>query len=55
MATSTFDKDIVIEQEAAERLVQILEKPAPPRPDLGENYWAENERNVKEWMSRFEK
>ena len=55
MATSTFDKDIVLDQAAAERLAEILSKPAPPPPDLGEGFWQENERKVDEWLSRFKK
>jgi len=34
MATSTFDKRIVIGDEAADVLIGLLNKPAPPRPDL---------------------
>ena len=50
MATSTFSKTIYINKEAAERLADVLEKPAPPRPDLGKDFWEENERKVKEWL-----
>ena len=52
MATSTFDREIVITKEAAEQLAAILSEPAPPRPELGENFWRENERKVEEWLSR---
>jgi hypothetical protein len=34
MATSTFDKRIVIGEEAADRLIAVLNAPAPPRPDV---------------------
>ena len=53
MATSTFDKEIVLSKEAVERLAEIASKPAPPRPDLGENFWEENEKRVGEWLSSF--
>jgi uncharacterized protein (DUF1778 family) len=55
MATTTFEKTIYLDQSAADRLAEILEQPAPPKPNLGENFWQENERKVKEWLSRFEK
>ena len=51
MATSTFDKDITIDHEAAERLVEILAQPATPRPYLGEEFWEENETKVEVWSS----
>ena len=51
MATTTFDKNIEIDQSAAEHLVSILAKPAPPRPKLDDRFWEENERKVKEWLS----
>jgi hypothetical protein len=38
MATSTFDKRIVIDDEAADVLIALLDKPAPPRPDISEFY-----------------
>jgi len=55
MATSTFDKEIILDEDAAERLAEILSQPAPPRPELGEHFWEENEKEVKEWLSRFKK
>ena len=55
MATTTFEKTIYLDQEAAERLADILEQPMPPMPDNDEEFWAENERKVKEWLSRFKK
>ena len=55
MATTTFDKTITIDQKAAEHLADILEQPAPPRPDLGESFWEDNERKVKEWLSQLKK
>ncbi|MDR1299678.1 MAG: hypothetical protein LBJ84_05445 [Oscillospiraceae bacterium] len=38
MATSTFDKEIIIGDEAADRLIAILNEPAPPRPDASTVY-----------------
>ncbi len=38
MATSTFDKRIVIDDDVANRLISILDKPAPPRPDVSGLY-----------------
>ena len=55
VATTTFEKTIYLDQSAADRLAEILEQPAPPRPNLGENFWQQNEGKVKEWLSRFEK
>jgi len=55
MATTTFEKTIVLGQEAAERLADILEQPAPPKPVLGENFREENERKVIEWLSQLKK
>ena len=53
MATTTFEKTIIIDQEAAERLADILEQPAPLRPNLGENFREENERKINEWLSQL--
>jgi hypothetical protein len=55
MATETFDRHIVIGPEAAERLAQILSEPAAPEPDLGEDWWYKNMKEVEEWSSRFKK
>jgi uncharacterized protein (DUF1778 family) len=55
MATATFDRDIVLDQEAAERLAKALNEPATPRPDLGEDWWYKNDKEVDEWLSRFKK
>jgi len=55
MATSTFNKTIYLDQEAAERLADILEQPAPPMPSNDEKFWEDNERKVDEWLSRFKK
>jgi len=55
MAISTFDKTIILDKEAAERLAIIAEKPAPPLPNLGDEYFEENKRRVTEWINRYEK
>jgi hypothetical protein len=52
MATTTFDKKIVLDEAAATKLAEILTKPAPPRPEMDEHFWEENERKVDEWFSR---
>lgn len=51
MATSTFDTNIVLDEVAAEKLVDILNQPATPRVSLGDDFWKENERKTKEWKS----
>ena len=53
MATSTFEKTITLGQEAAERLANILEQPENPETGGDMAFWEENERNVKEWLSRL--
>ena len=55
MATSTFNKTIYIGQEVAERLAEILEKSAPPRPEIDKDFWDENERKVTEWLFHFKR
>jgi len=55
LATTTFDKNIVLEQDAAKRLVKILDKPVPPRPEIGKQFWEENERKLEKWLSHSEK
>ena len=55
MATTTFEKTIILDQEAAERLADILDQPASHMPSDDEIFWQENERKVKEWLSRFKK
>ena len=55
VATTTFDKNIVLDEAAAERLAEILAEPALPRPDLGDNFWEENERKKEEWFTRLKK
>lgn len=55
MATSTFDKNIVIGEKAAERLAEILSKPVPKQKENDKKFWEENEQKVKKWLSRFKK
>ena len=47
MATSTFDKEIYIDQEAAERFVAILSEPAPPRPDVSGKFRMITEEDIE--------
>ena len=51
MSTATFDKNITLDKAAAERLVEILSMPTPPHPELTEQFWADNERKLNEWLS----
>jgi len=53
MATTTFEKTITLDQEAAERLADLLEQPAPPRPNLSKNFREDNERKVNEWLCQL--
>ena len=46
MATTTFGKTIYLDKIAAERLADILEQPAPPRPNISETFWKDNDRKV---------
>ena len=43
MATSTFYKNISIDDKAADVLVALLNKPAPPRPEPSGIRWATKE------------
>jgi hypothetical protein len=47
MATSTFDKRIIIDEEAADRLIAVLKKPAPPRPDCSGRFRMLTEEDIK--------
>ena len=53
MATTTFDKNIVLGEAAAERLAEVLSEPAPPKIEIDERFWEENERKVNEWLSNL--
>ena len=55
MATATFDKRIVIDQKDADFLVRELEKQPVGPPKIGQNFKAENEKEVDVWLSNFEK
>ena len=55
MATSTFSKTIYIDQDSAEKLAALLDESAPNKVEYDKIFWAENERKVKEWLSRLEK
>jgi hypothetical protein len=50
MATATFDRKITIDKKAAKRLIEVLNSPAPPRPNSGKEYWENNERISEEWL-----
>jgi hypothetical protein len=44
MATSTFDKEIIIDDAAADVLIALLKEPAPPYPDVsGKFRWLTEE------------
>jgi hypothetical protein len=43
MATSTFDKRIIIDDKAADVLIGLLNKPTPPRPEASGIRWATEE------------
>ncbi|GHU43642.1 hypothetical protein FACS1894111_09570 [Clostridia bacterium] len=36
MATTTFDKRIIIDDKAADVMIALLNQPAPPRPDVSQ-------------------
>ena len=50
MATLTFDKEIILDKEATERMAEIAAKPAQPPPDLGKDFWVENEKKVNKFL-----
>lgn len=53
MATTTFDKTIYLDMEAAERLADILDQPVAPLPSNTDDFWKENERKVAKWLSNL--
>ena len=55
MATATFDKRIIINQNDADFLVQELEKRPVGPPKIRQDFKAENEKEVDIWLSNFEK
>jgi hypothetical protein len=48
MATATFDKDIFIDNDAADRLIDTLSKPPTPVSDVGDIFKKSEE--VLEWL-----
>ena len=38
MATTTFDKRIIIDDAAADVMIALLDKPAPPLPDISSKF-----------------
>ncbi|MCL1988727.1 MAG: hypothetical protein FWG64_12285 [Firmicutes bacterium] len=55
MATSTYDKTIVLSPEAAERLADILDRPAVPLSEGADERLEESLRRGKEWIKNFSK
>ena len=51
MATETFFKQIIIDDEAADRLIAELEKPREPYVPKHDR--KEVERSAQEWLKRF--
>jgi len=47
MATTTFYKRITIDNEAADKLITILSKPAPPRSDVSGKFRMMTEDDIK--------
>ncbi|MDR2615964.1 MAG: hypothetical protein LBC28_05225 [Oscillospiraceae bacterium] len=52
MATSTFDKRIIIDDKAADVLIALLKKPAPPRPDISGKF---REITEEDWKCFLQK
>ena len=50
MATETFFKEIIIDDEAADRLIAELEKPR--KPFVSKIDRAEEERKAQEWLEK---
>jgi len=55
MPTITYERTIVIGQEAAERLVEILERPAVPLREGADERLEESLRRGREWIANFSK
>ena len=51
MATETFFKEIIIDEEAADRLIAEMEKPR--EPFVPKHDIREVERSAQEWLKRF--
>ena len=54
MATSTFDKRIIVSNAAAKRLSAMLAEPAKPLPDISE-YLEQSETAWKRYSKRLKK
>jgi len=54
MATITYYRPMILSPEGAERLIEILERPAVPLPD-DDGEWEESLRRGKEWIENFSK
>ena len=50
MATTTFDKTIVLNPDAANILADTLDQPALPLPSDDDEFWDENRKKVKAWL-----
>ncbi|MCL2016434.1 MAG: hypothetical protein FWG68_09345 [Defluviitaleaceae bacterium] len=53
MATITYDRTILVNQEEAERWAEIADKPAMPIPEEAIRMHKESLRRGKEWMKQF--
>jgi hypothetical protein len=51
MATETFFKEIIIDEEAADRMIAEMEKPR--QPYVPKHDMKEVERRSQEWLKRF--
>jgi len=51
MATETFFKEIIIDEEAADRMIAEMEKPR--KPYVPKHDMREVERSAQEWLKRF--
>jgi hypothetical protein len=54
MATSTFDKEIIIDEAAAERLIAALEGPPREIPDMSA-FIRQSEEDWKCFLERYQK
>ncbi|MCL1986719.1 MAG: hypothetical protein FWG64_01940 [Firmicutes bacterium] len=53
MATITYDRTAVLDKEAADRLVEILERPAVPVSEEAIRRHKESLERGQEWMKQF--
>ena len=53
MATATFDKRIIIDQNDADFLVRELEKPPVGPPRIDASLKSENDKEVDKWLSSY--